>query len=607
MVTKTSHYRPDIDGLRAIAVLQVLLFHAGFPIAKSGFIGVDVFFVISGFLITSILLKMQNDETFRLRDFYERRIRRILPALFSVILASVPFAYFLMLPDDLENFGQSQIASVFSANNLLLWLTENYFSVRNEFKPLVHTWSLGVEEQFYIIYPLFFVFAYKIRKKISLLFSLIFLWLVSFSLSVWCSVQISSTPHGIKNLSVASFYILPTRAFELLTGAIAFCVLNQFDARRLSDKRRSAIKVIGFLIIISSGLVLPIGVNYPNYWTLLPLLGTFMFLVVRSERLITPLISQSIMLRVGLASYSIYLIHQPLFAFYRLSKFEDPTSFEFVILILVSVVLGMLSLKYLETPFRNRTLFSYRKVISVLTIMAILILVAGSQFVLKAGYFRGAKFFPVQSDLYRGLNAEFNMKPLKFKKDAFLEADKIHLLVFGNSQARDFINALQATSQIGNFEILYRDDFDGCIGDVIYRELMFNLIADADHVVFGSAPQERCWNGFKQEWTKKINNFLILGEKNFGLNVNAVMVKEANNEEMFAVRKTVLMSNTRAQKVFMENFVDMNALIGFSSSKVPILDSSGFLISQDGTHLTPKGAEFLGKKIEESVRFAFIR
>lgn len=170
MVISTSHYRPDIDGLRAVAVLQVLVFHAGFSIAKSGFIGVDVFFVISGFLITSILVRMQNDETFRFRDFYERRIRRILPALFSVILVSVPLAYFLMLPDDLENFGQSQIASVFSANNLLLWLTENYFSVRNEFKPLVHTWSLGLEEQFYLFYPLLFIFAYKARRVIPILF-----------------------------------------------------------------------------------------------------------------------------------------------------------------------------------------------------------------------------------------------------------------------------------------------------------------------------------------------------------------------------------------------------------------------------------------------------
>ena len=607
MAPKTTYYRPDIDGLRAIAVLQVLLFHAGFPIAKSGFIGVDVFFVISGFLITSILLKMQNDETFTLREFYERRIRRILPALFSIILISVPFGYFLMLPDDLENFGQSQIASVFSANNLLLWLTENYFSVRNEFKPLVHTWSLGVEEQFYIFYPVFFILAYRIRKRIPILFSLTFLWLASFSLSAWCSVQISTTPHGIENLNAASFYLLPTRAFELLTGAIAFFALNNFESRGLSNYRLSAIKIIGFLIIISSGLFLPIGINYPNYWTLLPLLGTFMFLLVRSEKVITPFISQSIMLRIGLASYSIYLIHQPLFALYRLSKFEAPTTFEFIVLILISVFLGMFSLKYLETPFRNRSLVSYRKVISILTIMAILILASGSQFVLKAGYFRGAKFFPVETDLHRGQNAEFNMKPFAFKKDAFFESDKIHLLVFGNSQARDFVNALGTTSQISNLEVIYRDDFDGCFDDVGYKKFMIKLIEDADHVVFGSSPQEKCWSGFKQKWTKEINSVLILGQKNFGYNLNAVMVKKVSSKELFDVRKSVLASNSRAQNFFMNNFVDMNALIGISNSKVPILDSSGFLISQDGTHLTPKGAEYLGKKIEESVRFAFTK
>ncbi len=607
MVISTSHYRPDIDGLRAVAVLQVLVFHAGFSIAKSGFIGVDVFFVISGFLITSILVRMQNDETFRFRDFYERRIRRILPALFSVILVSVPLAYFLMLPDDLENFGQSQIASVFSANNLLLWLTENYFSVRNEFKPLVHTWSLGLEEQFYLFYPLLFIFAYKARRVIPILFSLTLFWIFSFSLSFWCSVQIFTTPHGIENLNVASFYLLPTRAFELLTGAIAFFILSRCEARGINENYGSIIKIFGFLVIISSGYILPINSHYPNYWTLLPLLGTFMFLVVRSDKVVTPLISKSIMLKIGLASYSIYLIHQPLFAFYRLSKFETPSTFEFIALILASVFLGMLSLKFLETPFRNRSQFSYRKVISILTVMAMLILVSGSQFVLKAGYFRGAKFFPVQSELHRGLNAEFNMEPFAFKQSAFFERDKVRLLVFGNSQARDFINALKTTPQIDSLEILYRDDFYGCVDDVNYNNLFVDLIKNADYVIFGSTPKENCWNGLKQEWPGKIGRVLILGEKNFGVNVNAVLVTEINNDDYFKVRQSVLGRNTRAERIFKDNFIDMNTVIGVSNSKVPILDKSGFLISQDATHLTPKGAEFVGKKIQNSERFNFTK
>lgn len=603
----TSHYRPDIDGLRAIAVLQVLMFHAGFPIAKSGFIGVDVFFVISGFLITSILVKMLNDETFRLRDFYERRIRRILPTLFLVIMISTPFAFFLMLPDDLENFGQSQIASLFSANNVLLWLTENYFSVRNDLKPLVHTWSLGVEEQFYIFYPILFIYLHKLNRRISILYTLTLIWIVSFSLAVWCSEQIYAEPHGVKNLSVASFYLLPTRVFELLAGAIAFLILEKIESRILGENARSRLKVIGFIIILFSSQVLPSGINYPNYWTLIPLFGTFMFLVVTKDKVITPFISQKILLRIGLASYSIYLIHQPLFALYRLSKFEEPSKFEYVLLILCSIFLGMLSLKYVETPFRIRSKVSYRRLISVLTVMAILILASGSQFVLKSGFFRGAKFFPVQENLHRGLNAEFNMKPYELKKNAFDELDKVHLLVFGNSQARDFINALKTTPQNLKLEILYRDDFSGCLDDPNYDNLFANLINHANYVVFGSPPKEECWNRLRQEWIRKIENFFVLGEKNFGVNVNAVMVNEINSENLFKVRESVLTQNTKAEKIFKDNYIDMNALIGASNSKVPILDSSGFLISQDTTHLTPKGAEYLGKKIQNLERFKFTK
>ena len=369
----------------------------------------------------------------------------------------------------------------------------------------------------------------------------------------------------------------------------------------------SAIKLAGFIIILSSGLILPVGANYPNFWTLIPLAGTFMFLVVKSENLITPWISHPIILRIGLASYSIYLIHQPLFAFYRLSKFETPTSFNYFVLIFASVVLGILSHKYLETPFRNQNSISYRKVLAVLTLMAMLILISGSQFVIKAGYFRGSKFFPVQTDLHRGLNAEFNMTPFQFKRDAFLEADAKHLIVFGNSQARDFINAFRTTSHIGKFEIVYRDDFNGCVDEFDNNSIIIKLIEQSDYLVFGSIPDEKCWNKFKREWPQKMSSVLVLGEKNFGMNVNAVMVNNVNQDNFFKVRNDVLERNLRAEKIFRENYVDMNAVIGSSKFSVPILDSSGFLISQDATHLTPKGAEFLGKKLEISNRFLFIK
>ena len=148
------HYRPEIDGLRAVSVIPVIFFHAGLEFFKGGFLGVDIFFVISGYLITLIILNDLDKGNFSLSKFYERRARRILPALFFVICCCVPFAYFWMLPDPLENFGQSVFATIFFANNVLLWMTSGYWDLASEFKPLIHTWSLAVEEQFYIVFPL---------------------------------------------------------------------------------------------------------------------------------------------------------------------------------------------------------------------------------------------------------------------------------------------------------------------------------------------------------------------------------------------------------------------------------------------------------------------
>ena len=153
------HYRAEIDGLRAVAVFPVIFFHAGFELFSGGFVGVDVFFVISGYLITSIIIKEKEEGTFKLVNFYERRIRRILPALYVVSICCIPFAWKFMLPDPLENFGQSLIATSLFSNNILLTLTSGYWDLAVEFKPLIHTWTLAVEEQYYFIFPLFLLIA----------------------------------------------------------------------------------------------------------------------------------------------------------------------------------------------------------------------------------------------------------------------------------------------------------------------------------------------------------------------------------------------------------------------------------------------------------------
>ncbi|MDA9194804.1 acyltransferase [Burkholderiales bacterium] len=208
-------YRKEIDGLRALAVLPVILFHAGFTTFSGGFVGVDIFFVISGYLITTIIVDEMDKDSFSLLNFYERRARRILPALFFVMLCTLPFAWFSMFPQDLKSFSQSLVAVPLFASNVHFWLTSGYFDTASELKPLLHTWSLAVEEQYYVLFPLFLMLAWELGKK----------WIISLLIIV-AIVSVSAAQYGSTNHPSFSFYVLPTRAFEILIGALISLYIN---------------------------------------------------------------------------------------------------------------------------------------------------------------------------------------------------------------------------------------------------------------------------------------------------------------------------------------------------------------------------------------------
>ena len=209
-------YRAEIDGLRALAVVPVILFHVGFEMFSGGFVGVDVFFVISGYLITTILIEDIENNRFSIFNFYERRARRILPALFFVMFIAVLPAYLLMLPDELQNFGQSLVATTLFSNNLLLYITTDYWALESDFKPLLHTWSLAVEEQYYFIFPIFLLLLWKFGKH-NVFWIITIIVVISLTLSEW----------GWRNWPIANFYILPTRAWELLAGSLAAFVVQK--------------------------------------------------------------------------------------------------------------------------------------------------------------------------------------------------------------------------------------------------------------------------------------------------------------------------------------------------------------------------------------------
>ena len=261
-------YRAEIDGLRALAVLPVILFHAGFEQFSGGFVGVDVFFVISGYLITTIIISEMAEGKFSIVNFYERRARRILPALFFVMAACLPFAWLWLTPNDLKDFGQSLVAVSTFSSNILFWFESGYFEGTAELKPLLHTWSLAVEEQFYIFFPLILIFFTKNNYFKNFVF--VALCILFFS-SLFYSEYNSS-----KNIS-SNFYLIYSRVWELMFGSIiAYVSLKANYRSNITSKYFSS---IGMILLISSVFLLDKTITHPSFYTLIPVLGVGMIIL----------------------------------------------------------------------------------------------------------------------------------------------------------------------------------------------------------------------------------------------------------------------------------------------------------------------------------------
>ncbi|ABC31630.1 predicted acyltransferase [Hahella chejuensis KCTC 2396] len=335
-------YRAEIDGLRALAVVPVILFHAGFELFKGGFVGVDVFFVISGFLITTIIINEMEEGKFSLVKFYERRARRILPALFFVILTCIPFAWLLLMQGDMKDFAKSIMAVATFSSNILFWSESGYFDSSAEMKPLLHTWSLAVEEQYYIIFPLLLMFTWRFGKKVVLVVLAIG-FLSSLGMAHW----------GAYHKPTAAFYLLPTRGWELLIGV--FCAFYMRRDRGVQTAFQQGFSLLGILLIVAPLFLFDSTTPTPSLYTLVPTIGTALVIVFASEGTVAwKILSQKFVVAIGLLSYSAYLWHQPILAFMRHRKIEEITSFESCLAIALTLGLSYFSLKYIEKPFRER-------------------------------------------------------------------------------------------------------------------------------------------------------------------------------------------------------------------------------------------------------------
>ena len=336
-------YRPDIDGLRAVADGLVVLYHAGLPGLTGGFIGVDVFFVISGYLITSILLREARDGTYSLAGFYERRIRRIFPALIAVLLATTLAGYFILTPPQLADYGKSMMATMLFVSNFYLGMTSNYFSPDAETQPLLHTWSLAVEEQFYIFFPLILIALLRWFPR----WARLALWAMTALSFAACLVLTDLRP-------TMAFYLAPTRAWELLAGSL----LAIHAPRALPAGRQwmaQALGILGLLLILGAGLGLNATTPFPGWAAVLPVAGSVAVILGGGlgGGVATRLLSTAPMRGIGLISYSLYLWHWPVIVLLRFWTIDPPTPLQMTLAVGVTVILSVLSWKYVEQPFRH--------------------------------------------------------------------------------------------------------------------------------------------------------------------------------------------------------------------------------------------------------------
>jgi peptidoglycan/LPS O-acetylase OafA/YrhL len=335
-------YRPDIDGLRALAILPVVLFHARIPGFPGGYVGVDVFFVISGFLIAGIIADDIDRDRFSIIRFYERRARRILPALFTIVAVSFAIAWLIALPEPFAEFSRSAAATAVFASNFYFWETTNYFSVAAEYRPLLHTWSLAIEEQFYIFFPWFLVVVLRWhRSQLGIAIACVF------------AISLIGSIYGSRTSPVAAFYLLPSRAWELLCGAAL--ALNLVPAISGAVLRQIA-ATSGLGMVLLAVFLFDAETQFPGFAALLPCLGTALIIHAGSDAQtwVSRALSAKALVFLGLISYSLYLWHWPILAFLRqgYGTVHLPLSIASAAISL-SVVLAIVSWRYVERPFRT--------------------------------------------------------------------------------------------------------------------------------------------------------------------------------------------------------------------------------------------------------------
>jgi len=572
-------YRKDIDGLRAIAVISVILFHFG--VLPNGYLGVDVFFVISGYLITGIIYADAIESRFSIKQFYLRRIRRIIPLIVFVSLVSLVVGLLVMLPDDLENLSQSVVATNLFCNNVLqLITTRNYWDVVNEYKPLMHTWSLGVEEQFYLFFPLLFLIPGQ-RKVRWILPILCILTIVSILL--FCIPGFSNAD---------KFYLLPFRFFELSLGGI--CSIGA-DERRLSQGCSPV-----FIILLGCLLFAPLPAAHQHLLLILTVVVTAVILMTANgaNKISVLALHNPVITGIGKISFSLYMWHQVALVYTRYVFTQHLTLASSIGILLAITVLSVLSYRFIEQPFRDKTRVNNTMLLWTVGFTSLVTICAALYIYERAGVVRDVPELEITKDhAQRNMHAQYNAA-VNSQDKAFDASAKTKILVIGNSFARDWVNVLNQSSYKNQLDISYAPR-------LARTKDMLQKISGADYIFFSETDRQALrhyYRAFGVDTTKA----WCVGTKNFGVN-NGVFYNhwsDANHcLQRTKIDESFIDLNTRLKQEWGNKYVDLLGRVIDSDSSVPVFTPDCKFISQDCRHFTRAGAAYFARLLERDTTF----
>ncbi|TDO95992.1 acyltransferase family protein [Marinomonas balearica] len=620
------YYRPEVDGLRAVAILFVLIYHAGFSyngeaILKGGYIGVDVFLVISGYLISSILIREVKDGEFSLLKFYERRFRRIFPALIFVLLTTVVVFYFVLPPKALKEFSLSALSTLFFSANFFFYFEDSYMAEASQLKPLLHMWSLAIEEQYYIFFP-FLILLLTNKRKLVFLGSIFLLFFMSLLFST----------HMATANSEANFFLLPSRVWEFLVGTVI-----AFNTSYLIFKKKSYIydivSLIGLSLIFSSAIFFDFQTKHPSFYTLFPVLGSALIILFSNNSILfNRFISSKLLVFIGLISYSLYLWHVPVLVFGRYLGYLDNNLNKFTFLFF-SFFLSLFTFYFVESVFRSKKNFTMKKLYLIFLPTSFLLFIFLVFFVFTGG--ANYRYSNIDFDAAK-LSSERRDYVKKNKSKVFQDNGLKNIVIVGDSMSEGLFISLKSSDWgKGKFNVQPLPFDDTCFmawynfdrfenlveaSPYIYRRCDVNklnrlkshsLIENADIIIVSAA-----WTNFSTSLLPGFIDYLhreylpdrviLIQRQVFKGKIEDMLIEYASKEVDLSVgeflyknRKPDQVVVDRLKKISIEEnaeFIDLSGLVcNVSDGCIYKAEDESLYI--DHIHWSVKGAELVGEKI----------